>query len=147
MRMAMQCAVVAMSRGIHGFRWIDRAWSIKSHFFLFGLILALPLAALAAFLIFEIGRTIRAETEQRMAQVAAGTAADIERDLQRRITILQTLATSATLANGDLAAFHARAQIVAKDVKAGIFLIDPSMHQLLNTNVPFGESLPDYGTP
>jgi len=81
------------------------------------------------------------------AQVAAGIAADIERDLQRRITILQTLATSATLVNGDFAAFHARAQIVARDVKVGIFLIDPSMRQLLNTNVPFGTSLPDYGTP
>lgn len=145
--MAMPLAVVAMSRRLHGFRWIDRSWSIKSHFWFFGLILALPLAALAAFLIIEIGQTIRAETEQRMAQVAAGIAADIERDLQRRITILQTLATSATLANGDFAAFHARAQIVARDVKVGIFLIDPSMRQLLNTNVPFGTSLPDYGTP
>jgi len=147
MRMAMQCAVVAMSRGIHGFRWIDRAWSIKSHFFLFGLILALPLAALAAFLIFEIGRTIRAETEQRMTQVATSIAADIDRDLQRRITILQTLAASATLAEGDLATFHAHAQLVAKDVKVGIFLVDASMRQLINTNVPFGTSLPDYGTP
>jgi two-component sensor histidine kinase len=136
-----------MSRRIHGFRWLDRSWSIKSHFLFFGLILAFPLAALAAFLIFEIGRTIRAETEQRMTQVAASIAADIDRDLQRRITILQVLASSASLAEGDLAAFHAQAQIIAKDAKAGIFLIDPSMHQLLNTNVPFGTSLPDYGAP
>ncbi len=145
--MAMQLAVVAMSGRICGSRWIDRSWSIKSHFWFFGLILALPLAALAAFLIFENGQTIRAETEQRMTQIAAGIAADIDRDLQRRITILQTLATSATLAQGNLAAFHARAQIVAKNAKAGIFLIDPSLRQLLNTNVPFGTSLPDYGTP
>src|SRR6266850_3192223 len=136
-----------MSRRIHGFRWIDRSWSIKSHFWFFGLILTLPLAALATFLIFEIGRSIRAETEQRMTQAAAGIAADIDRDLRRRITILQTLAASATLAEGDLAAFHTQAQIVAKDASAGIFLVDPSLHQLLSTNVPFGTSLPDYGAP
>jgi two-component sensor histidine kinase len=136
-----------MSRRIHGFRWIDRSWSIKSHFWFFGLILTLPLAALATFLIFEIGRAIRAETEQRMTQAAAGIAADIDRDLRRRITILQTLAASATLAEGDLAAFHTQAQIVAKDASAGIFLVDPSLRQLLSTNVPFGTSLPDYGAP
>ena len=136
-----------MSRRIYGFGLIDRSWSIKSHFLFFGLILASPLAALSAFLIFEIGNTIRAETEQRMTQVVAGIAADIDRDLQRRITILQILATSATLAEGDLAAFHAHAQGAAKDAKAGIFLVDPSLRQLLNTNVPFGTSLPDYGAP
>jgi two-component sensor histidine kinase len=136
-----------MSRRVHVFRWIGRSWSIKSRFWFFGLILTLPLAVLAAVLIFEIGQTIRAETEQRMTQVAAGIAADIDRDLQRRITILQTLATSAALGGGDFAGFHERAQIVAKDAKAGIFLVNPSMRQLLNTNVPFGTSLPDYGTP
>jgi two-component sensor histidine kinase len=136
-----------MSRRLNAARWVDRSWSIKSHFWFFGLILTLPLGGLAAALIFEIGQTIRAETEQRMTQVAAGIAADLDRDLQRRITILQTLATSATLAEGDLAGFHARAQRVAKDAKAGIFLVDPSMRQLLNTNVPFGTSLPGYGTP
>jgi hypothetical protein len=52
-----------MSRRIYGLRWIDNSWSIKGHFLFFGLILASPLAALAAFLIFEIGNTIRAETE------------------------------------------------------------------------------------
>src|SRR6266550_532341 len=126
---------------------IARPWSIRSHFWFFGLILALPLAILASFLILEIGQTVRLETEQRMRQVAAGIAADLDRDLQRRITILQTLATSATLAQGDLAAFHARAQIAAKDVKAGIFLVDPALRQLLNTNVPFGSVLPAYGAP
>src|SRR2546429_217184 len=126
---------------------IARPWSIRSHFWFFGLILALPLALLASFLIIEIGQTVRLETEQRMRQVAGGIASDLDRDLQRRITILQTLATSATLARGDLPAFHARAQIAAKDVKAGIFLIDPSLRQLLNTNVPFGSALPAYGAP
>src|SRR6266568_3146055 len=145
--MAMQLAVVAMSGRICGSRWIDRSWSIKSHFWFFGLILALPLAALAAFLIFENGQTIRAETEQRMTQIAAGIAADIHRDLQRRITILQTLATSATLAQGDLAAFHARAKAALRADKSGIFLVDSSLRQLLNTNVPFGSPLPDYGAP
>lgn len=126
---------------------IGRSWSIRSHLWLFGLILALPLAVWATFLILEIGRTVRHETEQRMMQVAAGIAADIDRDLQRRITILQTLATSATLGQGNLSAFHARAQVAAKQAKAGIFLVDPAFRQLLNTNVPFGTPLPDYGTP
>src|SRR5436190_13429380 len=136
-----------MLRPVRMFGSIGRSWSIKGHFWLFGLILALPLVVLATFLIAEVGRTIRLQTEQRMMQVAASLAADIDRDLQRRITILQTLATSATLAQGDLPAFHARAKAALRADKSGIFLVDSSLRQLLNTNVPFGSPLPDYGAP
>jgi PAS domain S-box-containing protein len=146
----MACRLVVsttMSRLFHTRGWIARSWSVRSLFWFFGLILALPLAVLASFLIIEIGQSVRLDTEQRMKQVAAGIAADLDRDLQRRITILQTLATSATLAQGNLSAFHARAQLTAKDLKAGIFLVDLSLRQILNTNVPFGSALPDYGAP
>src|SRR5215204_6336337 len=84
-----------------------RSWSLRAHFLFFGLILVLPLAVLAAFLIFGIAQANRSSLEQRMAQVAASVAADVDRELRRRITVLQTLSTSPALAQSDLAAFHA----------------------------------------
>ena len=125
-----------------------RSWSLKDHFLFFGFILVLPLALLAASLIFEVARTHRAQLEQRMVQLAAAIAADVDREFQRRITMLQTLASSPALPRGDLATFHAHASAALREDKAGIFLIDPSsLQQLVNTYTSFGVELPRYGSP
>lgn len=125
-----------------------RAWPLKVHLLLFGLALILPLMTLAGYFLIKINNANRAELEQRMVQVAAGLTADIEREIHRRVTILQTLATSPALERGDFRAFHSYASAVLREDKAGIFLIDPaSFQQLLNTYVPFGTELPTYGSP
>jgi PAS domain S-box-containing protein len=125
-----------------------RAWSLKAHLLVFGLALVLPILALAGFLLVKINNSNRAELEQRMVQVAAGLAAEIDREIQRRITVLQTLATSPALTRRDFVTFHTYAAVVLHEDKAGIFLIDPvSFQQLLNTYVPFGAELPTYGSP
>src|SRR5204863_8096477 len=82
------------------------SWSLRSQFLLFGLCLVLPNVILAGFLLYEIAGNDRAQLEQRMIQVAGGLAADIDRELQRRIIILQTLATARSLARDDFSAFH-----------------------------------------
>jgi two-component sensor histidine kinase len=138
---------MAMSGGIWGRARATRAWSLQTHFLLFGAIVVLPLAALAAFLLYQLADRDRAQLEQRMAATAVGVAAHIDRDLGRRITVLQTLATSPSLSSEDFAAFHAQAGAVAQQDGTGIFLIDRSLQQILNTHVPFGTGLPAYGAP
>jgi PAS domain S-box-containing protein len=126
----------------------ERAWSLKAHLLVFGLALVLPILTLAGFLLVKINNSSRAELEQRMVQIAAGVVADVDREMQHRITVLQTLAISPALARGDFATFHAHASAVLHEDKAGIFVIDPvSFQQLLNTYVPFGTELPTYGSP
>jgi hypothetical protein len=75
----------------------SRAWSIRTHFLLFGVILVVPLAALSGFLLYQVAAKDRHQLENHMVQIAAGLAADVDRELGRRITILQTLATSPLL--------------------------------------------------
>jgi PAS domain S-box-containing protein len=125
-----------------------RAWSLRTHLLVFGIALILPLLTLAGFLLVKINSSSRVEVEQRMAQEAVSLAAEIDREIQRRITVLQTLGTSPALARSDHATFHAYASAVLHEDKAGIFLIDPkSLQQLLNTYVAFGTELPTYGSP
>jgi two-component sensor histidine kinase len=138
---------MAMSDGTGGRARATRAWSLQTHFLLFGAILVLPLTALAAFLLHQLADRDRAQLEQRIAATAVGVAAHIDRDLERRITVLQTLATSPSLSSEDFAAFHAQARAVAQQDGTGILLIDRSMRQILNTHVPFGTGLPAYGAP
>jgi two-component sensor histidine kinase len=127
---------------------LGRAWSIRTHFLLFVAILVVPLAGLSCYLVFEVAAKDRERVEQRMVQIAAGVAADVDRELQRRITILQTLATSPSLARAEFAEFHAQASAALRQDGTGISLIAPqSLQQILNTYVPFGTGLPTYGAP
>jgi two-component sensor histidine kinase len=122
-----------------------RAWALRTHFLLFGAILVLPLAALSGFLLYQVAVRDRDQLEQRMVQIAAGVTADLDRELQRRISILQTLATSPALAHRDFPGFHAQASAALLGDGTGIFLIDRSLQQVVNTYVPFGTALPPYG--
>ncbi len=125
-----------------------RAWSLKSHFLLFGCVLILPLAILAAVFLLQAAHASRQQIESRMLQVAGGIADAIDRELQRRLTILQTLAASPSLDREDFAVFHALASGAMMQDKAGIFLIDAStQRQLVNTYRPYGTQLPTYGSP
>ena len=130
-----------------GTGWSRGAWSLRTHFLLFSLSLVLPLAGLAGFLFYQVAARDREQVEQRMVQIATGVAADLDRELQRRITILETLATSLALAGSDLATFHAQASAALRRDRAGVFLADRSLQQVLNTYVPYGTALPSYGTP
>jgi PAS domain S-box-containing protein len=137
-----------LDTGASGRRANVRAWPLKAEFLIFGLILVLPVTLLAAFFLLQIASSSREQTEARMLQVAAGVAHAVDRDLQKRITILETLAASPALDRADLSYFHAVAAAVMKEDKAGIFLIDAgTQQQLVNTYRPHGTPLPTYGSP
>jgi PAS domain S-box-containing protein len=134
--------------GASGRRREFRALPLKAEFLIFGLILVLPVTLLAAFFLLQIASSNREQMEARMLQVAAGVANAVDRELQKRITILETLAASPALDRADFAYFHAVASSVMKEDRAGIFLIDArTQQQLVNTYRPYGTPLPTYGSP
>jgi two-component sensor histidine kinase len=75
-------------------------------------------------------------------------AGDVERELQRRITVLETLATSPRILQGDFASFHAQARAaVAKDDLVVLLHDATTRQQLVNTFVDYGTPLPTTGDP
>jgi two-component sensor histidine kinase len=124
------------------------SFSLRAHLMAFGVAIFLPNAIFAGFLLAHVTRVEREEAEAWIEQIAKNLATDVDRDLEQRLTVLKTLATSPALADGDLAGFHAQAKAALAGTGAGAFLLDPvSQQQLVNTYVPFGTELPTYGSP
>ena len=125
-----------------------RSFSLRAHLMAFGAAIFLPNAIFAGILLFHVARIERQEAEAWLEQVSKNLATDVDRDLERRLTVLKTLATSPALRSGNLAAFHAQAKAALEGTGAGASLLDPvSQQQLVNSYVPFGTPLPTYGSP
>ena len=120
---------------------------IRTFLVLFALALALPLLALAFFALNRMASFEEQEIERRALQVARDLAGDIDRELDRAMVTLETLATSAALARGDFAAFHEQAGRALRRERAGILVVDRTYQQLLNTRSPVGASLPPTSDP
>jgi two-component sensor histidine kinase len=120
---------------------------IRTFLSLFALALTLPLLAIAVFALNRMAGLEEREIERRALQVAQDLSGDIDRELERATITLETLATSAALARGDLAAFHEQAGQALKRDGAGILLVDNTHQQLVNTRAPFGAPLPQTADP
>jgi two-component sensor histidine kinase len=114
---------------------------------LFAIALAAPLLALAVFALNRMAGVEQAQIERRVAQVAQGLAADIDRELERAIITLETLTTSVPLVQGDYRTFHAQARRALTRTRAAIVLVDPSFQQLVDTLKDYGEPLPPTADP
>jgi hypothetical protein len=126
----------------------DAALSIRALRVGFGLAVAGPLILLLGVLLYRVAALERAQLTQRMEKVVSDLADAVDRELDRRIAMLQTLATSPALTYGDLESFHAQARAALGTRDARVFLVDPTSHrQLLNTRRPYGEELPNHGSP
>jgi two-component sensor histidine kinase len=115
---------------------------LRTYLALFAAALALPLLALAAFSLNRMASLERAQLERRIHQVSEDLARAIDRELDRSVTSLETLATSRSLLRGDLAGFHAQATQALRRMKSAIILLEPDLRPLLNTRVPYGQQLP-----
>ena len=115
---------------------------IRTFLVLFALALTLPLIGLAVLAFNQLAGLEEEETERRVLQVAQSLVDDVDRELDRATITLETLATSVSLANNDLAAFHEQASRALMRDKAGILLVDRSFQQLLNTRAAYGTTLP-----
>ena len=120
---------------------------IRTFLVLFALALTAPLLGLAAFALNQMASLEEQDIERRVLQVAQDLAGDIDRELDRAMVTLETLATSAALASGDFAAFHEQAGRAIKRDKAGNLLVDKTYQQLLHTRAAFGAPLPRTADP
>jgi hypothetical protein len=125
---------------------LQGAYSLRAHLLLYGVIVALPLMAVVGFLLMGAAQQERSRLETNMTRVAQDLVNDIDRDIERRLAMLQALASSPSLASADWPAFYAQAKAAAGD-GSFLILIDSSLRQLVNTYVPFGQQPATTGDP
>ena len=121
-----------------------KSYAVRSLLGAFGFAVAAPLVLVLAILLFRSAASERAQLEQRLLQVVNGLADDIDRDIDRRIALLETLATSPLLEREEWPAFYAQAKAALQN-RAYLVLLDSSGRQLVNTFVPFGQAPPFTG--
>jgi hypothetical protein len=127
-------------------RKLRRSYPIRTHLIVFGLILILPVTVLAGVLFVRSAMLERDQVEGRLIQLADDLAEEIDRDIERHFTILNTLATLPSLQEADWPTFYSQAK-AALQGNGYIILIESSLRQLVNTYVPYGEAPPLTGDP
>ena len=73
------------------------------HLIVFALVVAAPLLLLVGVLLYRSVTLEREQIDQRLGQVLEALVADLDRDTERRVAVLETLSTSPLAAGGELA--------------------------------------------
>ena len=116
-----------------------RAWPASLHLVLFAAIIAVPVLALLGAMFYRSAVQEHQRLERLIGQELDELTSSIDRDIERRTAVLQTLATSPVLAAEDWPAFYLQAR--ASLGKNYLVLIDAAAgRQLVNTFVPYGEA-------
>ena len=118
-------------------RLTGRQYSLRAHLIFFGAAILIPAMVLAGLLLARSAALERAQLEARLLQVADDLADDINREIARDLTLLQTLATLPSFKSADWPAFYAHAKAALRG-QAYVGVTDSSLKQLVNTYVPFG---------
>jgi hypothetical protein len=118
--------------------------SLRAHLILLVVASVLPLLAFSLSYQYIDYRATRAAAGQRALEAARGTAADVEREVQIRLSALHVLALSPTLQTGDIAVFRTQAEaVVAHELPgAAIALLAEDGQQVMNTAMPPGTPVP-----
>ncbi len=122
------------------------SYTALTYLSLFGLAITVPLLLLLGALLFQSVSAQRERLEHRVSQVLDALVNDIDRDLDRDITILRTLATSKALTRQDWQTFYDQAKASLQG-RSYLILVDASGRQLVNTYVPYGEQPAITGDP
>jgi hypothetical protein len=122
-----------------------RAWPAALHLVLFAAIIALPLLVLLGAMFYRSAVLEHQRLERLIGQELGELTAGIDRDIERRTAVLQTLATAPALAAEDWPAFHAQAK--ASLGRNYLVLLDAEGRQIVNTYVPHGEAPALTGDP
>ena len=120
----------------------NRARSARSQLILIALGLLLPAFAYSGFLIANFASAERVRYRQQVLDVARRTAAAVDRELAKDRQVVQVLATSPYLREGQLQKFYEQAAAAKRIIKAEIFVKDETGQHLVNTRFKWGESLP-----
>jgi PAS domain S-box-containing protein len=116
------------------------------HLIAFALVVAVPLLLLVGALLYRSVTLEREQLEQRIGQVLQALIADLDRDMERRIAVLETLSTSTLLLAEDWPAFYAQAK-QGLGSRAYLVLAAADGRQIINTYVPYGEAPKMTGDP
>lgn len=117
--------------------------------YLVALVVALigPGLLFTAILLVRYAGTERARFEQDAREKVRGIALSVDRDTAGLVSVLQTLATSPRLKDGEFDSFDAQARLVRDTVGLEILLRRPDGQQVVNTAVRRGAPLPRTGLP
>ena len=108
----------------------------------------LPVCLIAGFLVYYSYQHKRRAVESSVVETARALSLVIDREFANMQACVTTLATSPSLATGDLSSFHRQAQLVLRDYQGSdIILADSTGQQLVNSFVPFGKPLPRRNVP
>ena len=122
------------------------SYSAAAHLIALAGIVALPLLLLVGILLYRSVSLEDEQTKQRISQVLEGLVADVDRDFDRRVAVLETLSTSPLLAREDWPAFYRQAKESLQG-RAYLVVVDIEGRQLVNTYVPFGQAPAMTGNP
>ncbi|HYF54354.1 MAG TPA: PAS domain-containing protein, partial [Salinarimonas sp.] len=111
------------------------------------LALTLPILLFAAIVGIQFVSAERARLGQEAEEAAHGLAASLDRDLAGLKAVLDTVALSERLRDGDYAGFHAQALQVRERIGHHITLRDRAGQQIVNTRLPWGTPLPRVNLP
>jgi two-component sensor histidine kinase/PAS domain-containing protein len=100
-----------------------------------------PVWLFAAYLLVQYAFNERARYEREALQVARQVSLVVEGELNSLLTVLQGLAKSTALVEGDLAALHVEAGRLVQGTDR-VILLRSGDRQLINTQRPYGSELP-----
>ena len=121
----------------------QRPWSIQAQFLMYSLALLVPALVFSGLMILRSASLERKAMELDTTDVVRSVAFAIDRELSATITTLKALASSPSLAQGDLKAFYAQAMAAQEVSRDHFFLTSPTGRELMNTRVEFGAPLPE----
>ena len=122
--------------------------TIRQWLTLFMAALIVPtLLAVLVLLLHSYGRE-RSSIERGTLDMSWAAMQAIDRELSSARAVLQALATSPSLDQGDLRAFHAQALDVLQSRPGNILVLtDPALRQVDNSSLAYGAKLPPHGNP
>lgn len=126
-----------------------RALALKWHLVLLVAGALLPVVLFAVVVVHRLSLNERAASERRLVLAARNLTEDVEREISTTTRTLQALAASERLEKGDLKAFYNEAwrTVQTQPTWVNAILLTPDGQQIVNTNYPFGVSLPKANEP
>ncbi|MET7245838.1 PAS-domain containing protein [Methylobacterium sp. EM32] len=128
----------ASEAGPSGFR----ARLLRTHVAALAVALLVPALLIIGLIAHHWVQAERARMEERTATLNAHAVEQIDRFLSGQIAMLQALATSPALENGDFARFDRQARELVRLQGINIVLRDADGQQRVNTRLPWGAPLP-----
>src|ERR1044072_1092065 len=122
--------------------FFNRLMPTRSYLIAFSLALVVPIIAFGALSFMYYASVERGRLERQAAQIARQTGVILDSEVGDLLALLKALGSSSSLLRGDLADFHAQASRLVEGRDEVVVLRTLGDRQLLNTQFPFGRSLP-----